>query len=787
VLASSSTQKAVEQPAQEATKSAAEFATVALDQIADRVDALIAAWQGDDLPPDLTQFLPAEPATLRYLVLTELIKVDLEYRWQHQSLPKQVEEYVEDFPELNKNGELPWDLIYEEFRIRRQSESPATPEEYFARFPRQADQLRRVMKIEGNQLITTTIVGPSRSADVEVGQQIDDFDLLVRLGKGSFGTVFLARQKSMQRLVALKISRDRGVEPQTLAQLDHPNIVRVYDQRVLADRKLQLMYMQHIPGGTLADVVEEARKQAPALRCGRTLLAAVDKALDERGESPPAESSARRKLATMSWAETICWVGARLAAALDYAHSRGVLHRDIKPANVLLSADGAPKLVDFNVSFSSKLEGATAAAYFGGSLVYMSPEQIDAYNPDHDRKPDELDGRSDTFSLGVVLWELLTGSRPFTEDHLEDCVGNQTLLLARLAERRRAGVPPNAIAALPTELPPSLKQLLLSCLSPNPADRPATGAILGRQLELCLQPRVQRLLRPAPKSWRQRIQSWPFVPFVIFGLIPSAVLSYANLKFNGIAIMEQTKSNPAVIDCFNNAQVPIINGVSFPIAVILVLRFAWPPLIAARRIGKGATIGSSEAALARRRCLWVGDYAAWVGMALWIISGVAFPLWLQLRFGAGDGIGLRLYQGFLASQIACGWISSTLTFFLLTFMFIHAFYPLLIRPEEQRPEDVEKLYRLDRRSSRYIYLAVCAPFFALTMLTLSGVSGQAAAYQNFWLFMLSLIGALTCGISFYLLQIIRADLAALAVAIDPSRDSSTVGTESVDSLWTGTR
>ena len=115
----------------------------------------------------------------------------------------------------------------------------------------------------------------------------------------------------------------------------------------------------------------------------------------------------------------MCWIGARLAAALDYAHNRGVLHRDIKPANVLLAADGSPKLVDFNVSFSSKLEGATPAAYFGGSLAYMSPEQIEAYNPDHDRKPDELDGRSDIFSLGVVLWELLTGARPFGDDRLE--------------------------------------------------------------------------------------------------------------------------------------------------------------------------------------------------------------------------------------------------------------------------------------------------------------------------------------------------------------------------------
>ena len=92
-----------------------------------------------------------------------------------------------------------------------------------------------------------------------------------------------------------------------------------------------------------------------------------------------------------------------------------MLHRDIKPANVLVAADGTPKLADFNISFSSKVVGATAAAYFGGSLAYMSPEQIEACNPVSGRTADDLDSRSDIYSLGVMLWELLTGNRPFED------------------------------------------------------------------------------------------------------------------------------------------------------------------------------------------------------------------------------------------------------------------------------------------------------------------------------------------------------------------------------------
>ena len=272
----------------------ADPATVALYQVAERVDALAQAWQGDDLPPDLAQFVPAKPAGLRRLVLNELIKVDLEYRWLHHELPKRVEEYLEDFPELAASGEIPCDLIYEEFQIRSQAGEAVSPEEYYERFEKQAERLRRMMTIGADHLGSTTIVAGQRGTDIDVGQQIDDFDLLVKFGKGSFGSVYLARQRSMQRLVALKISRDRGVEPQTLAQLDHPNIVRVYDQRVLTDRKLQLMYMQHIPGGTLQDVLEVARELVPEMRTGKVVLQSIDRALDRHGETPPDDSSARR-------------------------------------------------------------------------------------------------------------------------------------------------------------------------------------------------------------------------------------------------------------------------------------------------------------------------------------------------------------------------------------------------------------------------------------------------------------------------------------------------------------
>jgi eukaryotic-like serine/threonine-protein kinase len=761
----------------------AEPATVAFNALVERADSLIAAWQGDELPPDLNQFLPAEPQSLRHLALKELIKIDLEYRWQHHEMPKQVEEYIDEFPDLAEDGEVPCDLIYEEFHLRRQGENPPSPQDYYNRFPKQSIRLKRMMSLDPNQTTSTTLLAGAREPELDIGEHVDDFDLLVRLGKGSFGSVFLARQRSMQRLVALKISRTRGVEPQTLAQLDHPNIVRVYDQRVLPDQQMQLMYMQHIPGGTLQDVLEAARQQAPALRSGKIIIESIDKSLDLRGESPPSESGSRRRLSAASWPEAVCWLGTRLAGALDYAHQRGVLHRDVKPANVLLAADGSPKLVDFNVSFSSKLEGATPAAYFGGSLAYMSPEQIEAYDPNHDRTPDSLDGRSDVYSLGVVLWELLTGSRPFGEEHL---IGSWKDTLKKLTERRKAGLTPAAVATLPPDLPSGLQTLLTTCLAPNAEDRPSNAGIFARQLELCLKPRVQRLLRPTPGSLRQRLRRWPFWFFVGVGLMPSVVFSVLNLQFNSKEFIPpaDTPTNTAIHDFFWNVEVPVVNALSFPIAILLVFYVAWSVLKAVGRMGSGKQVPPDDLRRLRGRSLWVGDSAAWMGMALWIISGIVFPFWQHMHFGEIEGVGFAQYRNFLASQIVCGMISSTLTFFLLTFMFVRAYYPVLVRPEEAHPEEVDDLARVERRCSWCFYLTLAAPFFAVLLLAMSGMKENV---QKIWMGTLAFIGLLGTILSYKLLQWIRDDLGALSMAIDPSGDAVSVSTDTVDSLWTGTR
>ena len=116
--------------------------------------------------------------------------------------------------------------------------------------------------------------------------------------------------------------------------------------------------MPYLPGGTLRDVLTLVKQKPVEQHSGRMMLEAVDAELAKRGETPPTDAVNRQRFAAMTWPETVCWLGVRLAEALESAHRLGVLHRDVKPANVLLGADATPCLADFNVSSCTKVEGA---------------------------------------------------------------------------------------------------------------------------------------------------------------------------------------------------------------------------------------------------------------------------------------------------------------------------------------------------------------------------------------------------------------------------------------------
>jgi hypothetical protein len=455
--------------------------TQAWDELIARAEHFSRVWNESAVPPSLSDFLPSEPTPLRRLILVELIKLDLDHRCQ-RGTPKPLSDYVADFPELGPSP--PADLIHEEFHLLKQAGHEISVAECLARYPERASELRPLFALGGTAVMSTRLAGAQGEVPGslwQAGDQLDDFDILAKLGQGAFACVYLARQRSLQRLVALKISADRGFEPQTLAQLDHPQIVRVYDQRSGTDPGTRLLYMQYIPGGTLQPVVEQVRQTPASARRGDLLLECIDRALLDQGQVGPGETAGRRQLRHKPWPEVVCWLGARLAEGLAAAHQAGVLHRDVKPANVLLTAEGLPKLADFNVSFHKLLPGQAAAAFFGGSLAYMSPEQLAACQPGSGRDPSQLDGRSDLYSLAVMLCELLHGQRPFGQERFQ---GDVSAALQEMRSRRERGVSPGALEEPGANLPAGLAQVLSRALAAEPDRRFSSGTQLARHLEL---------------------------------------------------------------------------------------------------------------------------------------------------------------------------------------------------------------------------------------------------------------------------------------------------------------
>ena len=744
--------------------------SVLWEQLSERIDALVTAWETHQQPPKLGEFLPAEPPALRRLTLVEAIKVDMEYRWQGRRFPKLLEAYRDEFPDLVGDDGLPCDLIYEEYHVRKQQGDPVSVVEYCERFPDRIDEVQRLFDLECPEQ-TSSLMPTEAAPTFEVGQQVEDFDLISSLGKGAFATVFLARQRSMQRLVALKISRDRGAEPQTLAQLDHPNIVRVYDQRQVPAQKLRLLYMQYVAGGTLKDVATHARETPPMMRSGATLLEAIDQILIKNGEEPPTDSMTRYRLQRASWPEVVCWIGARLAGALAYAHQRGVLHRDIKPANVLVGADGQPKLADFNISFS-KMDGATPAAYFGGSLAYMSPEQLEACDPANDRQPADLDGRADVYSLGVMLWDLITGWRPFEEEGLID---SWSKVLPKMTARRRAGMPPEALARVPVGCPRAIVEVLRKCLAADRDQRYLSAADAAKQLDLCLQPRARSLLTGGG-TLHSMIKRRPVRWAIFVGLLPNIVLSILNVAYNWQGIVNQLSGEEQRV--FLQSQLTIVNLILYVSGLSYVIYSRGRVLSTVMRLSGGKKVDPAPREL-MRKCLTLGSAVAILSAVLWAVSGFIFPAWMQFGAGPESRLSPDHYAHFVVSNLLCGTIAATQTYYVVTFMALRYFYPWLMQTRTPDADDAADLTDLIRRGRIFLGVTLSVPFIAIS----------AVVFINFdrWVIAgLGGVGLIGCALAYFLDLTIRGDAAALAAAIKPGSDPL-LATDSVDSALAGSR
>ena len=262
------------------------------------------------------------------------------------------------------------------------------------------------------------------------GTHLGRYEILVEIGRGGMGVVYRARDPKIDRLVAIKTISLFGQEPEDVREyrerfvlearaagrLSHPGIVTIFDIGEEPENHDPYIVMEYVTGESL-----------------RKLLAAENKKI-------PLKSTLQ--------------LVQELAEALHYAHTQGVIHRDIKPSNVLVTPDWHAKIADFGIA-KLNLAQLTIPGQLLGSPAYMSPEQLSG---------EGVDARSDLFSLGVILYTMITGYRPFQ--------GNSATTVCFKVVNRD----PIPVTSFDADLPNELDEIILRAMAKNPAERFQTGA-----------------------------------------------------------------------------------------------------------------------------------------------------------------------------------------------------------------------------------------------------------------------------------------------------------------------
>jgi serine/threonine protein kinase/tetratricopeptide (TPR) repeat protein len=397
--------------------------------------------------------------------------------------------------------------IADEFTERLNRGEEPDIEEYAKRQPDIAAILRQVLPTL--RLIRVTPPGQAEDALAATGV-LGDFRILRELGRGGMGVVYKAEQVSLGRKVALKVlpfaaALDRRhlarfqSEARAAACLHHPNIVPVY--AVGCERAVHFYAMQYIEGQALEALIQEMRRaERPTVGFARETHLAVTQAPplehEEAHRETIREVQAQKStlhsstLLSRGQAHTyfrrVAELGIQAAQALDHAHELGVVHRDIKPANLLLDAHGKLWITDFGLAQIRSEARMTLTGDLVGTLRYMSPEQALA-------KRVIVDHRTDIYSLGATLYELLTLEPVFTG-------GDRQELLRQIAFEE-----PKAARRKNKAIPAELETIIVKAIEKNPGDRYATATEMAEDLQRFVKDEPIRARRP---SLTRRLKGW---------------------------------------------------------------------------------------------------------------------------------------------------------------------------------------------------------------------------------------------------------------------------------------
>ncbi len=476
---------------------------------------------------------------------TNLIANAIKKRWRQGETPD-VTAALAVHPELHQYRTVVLDLAYTEYRLRLESGEPLDAQTFAKRFPSLQRSLHLLIEVHSLlsqdpelQALQENILWP------EAGDHFLHFELIAEIGRGAFGRVFLATEPALGgRQIVVKIAPHAGGEAEILGKLQHPNIVPVYSLQEDETTGMAAICMPYMGQATLCHVLDQAFHQGrPPLQAGAILeaIASADNGLNLLESSLPALI-----LRKGSYVNGIIYLACQLADALAHSHGRGIYHRDLKPSNVLMASDGKPLLLDFNLSVNAGIPEWK----IGGTLPYMAPEEL-AYlvrvkGESHAR---HYDPRSDLFSLGVILYELLTGMLPFRP---LPCERPLKEIADQLLQQQKNG--PRPIQEQNSQVDGHLARLVESCLEFDPERRPQTAQQLADLLrqELSATRRSRRWMRNHPRICSGVGVLSLLVVFAIamfFALRPS----YANRQLQlGLDCIDQGQYTLA-INYLNNA------------------------------------------------------------------------------------------------------------------------------------------------------------------------------------------------------------------------------------------